>query len=104
VIIKPFEKVRLYGKKVIEIIAKIDTGAYRSSIDKELAGELGLREVGEKGFRSSLGRERRKLVKLKFELAGKLIETEVSVADRSRMKYKMIVGRRDLKGFSVKID
>lgn len=103
-IIGPFEKVRLYGRKVMEIVAKMDTGAYRSSIDKELAKELGLKEVGEKGFRSSLGRERRKLVRLKFELAGKLIETDVSVADRSRMKYKMIVGRKDLKGFCIKID
>jgi alpha-L-glutamate ligase-like protein len=49
-IIGPVEKVKLIGKdgKEIEVEAKIDTGAYSSSIDTELAKELGFSETIEK--------------------------------------------------------
>jgi len=104
------EKVKIinaYGEK-IETDAKIDTGAWRASIDKEFAKSLGLLSPGNilwtKAFRSSLGKETRPVINLKFYLAGRLIRTIASVADRSGMKVKLIIGRRDLAGFLVKTE
>lgn len=49
-VIGAIEKVKLIGndEKEIEVEAKIDTGAYSSSIDEELAKELGFSELIEK--------------------------------------------------------
>jgi alpha-L-glutamate ligase-like protein len=92
------------GKK-IEIWAKIDTGAWRTSIDKTLAQELGLlgksNVLWSKTFKSTLGTEKRPLINLRFYLAGRRINTIASVADRSRLRRPLIIGRRDLVGFSV---
>jgi hypothetical protein len=102
------EKVKIidvYGNK-IETDAKIDTGAWRTSVDKEFAGDIGLLSESNilwtKVFKSSLGKETRPVINLKFYLAGRLVKTIASVADRSGLKVKLIVGRRDLVGFLVK--
>ncbi len=101
------EKVKIidaYGNKV-EADAKIDTGAWRTSIDKELAKNLGLLSQSNilwtKVFKSSLGKEIRPVINLKFYLAGRLVRTIASIADRSGLKVKLIVGRRDLARFLV---
>jgi alpha-L-glutamate ligase-like protein len=92
-----------YQNGVREIKAKLDTGAYRSSIDKELAQELGLQIEKEKVFvKSASGKAYRPTSKLSFQLAGKRINTIVSVVNRSHLKYQMIVGRVDLKGFLIR--
>lgn len=102
------ELVRVIGTpgKRAEIWAKIDTGAWRSSIDKSLARDLGLLEKGNilwsKTFKSTLGTERRPVINIRFYLAGRRINTVASVADRSKLKRPLIVGRRDLGGFLVK--
>ena len=86
---------------------KIDTGAFRTSIDENLAKKLGLLDpeniLWEKAYRSALGREERKVVGLTFYLKGKKIKTAASVSDRSKLKRVMILGRRDLLGFSVRV-
>ena len=86
---------------------KVDTGAFRSSIDKDLAKDLGLLDpenvLWEVGFRSALGREERKVVGITFWLKGKKIKTSASVSDRSKLKRRMIIGRRDLLGFAVRV-
>lgn len=87
--------------------AKIDTGAFRTSIDEKLAKELGLLDpeniLWQVGFRSALGREERKVVGISFWLKGKKIKTSASVSDRSSLKRAMIIGRRDLLGFAVRV-
>jgi len=89
-------------KSPIKILAKVDTGAWRSAIAYELAQKLGIEETGEKQWvRSSLGEEIRMIVPLSFILKGERIDTHVFLADRSKMRYKMIIGRRDLKNFII---
>jgi alpha-L-glutamate ligase-like protein len=93
------------GKKT-EVWAKIDTGAWRSSIDKTLAHDLGLTNednvIIRKTFKSTLGKEKRSLISLRYYLAGRRVDTVVSVADRSKLRRPLIIGRRDLGGFMVK--
>lgn len=93
------------GKK-IEVSAKVDTGAWRTSIDKTLAEDLGLLEkenvLWSKTFKSTLGTEKRPVVNLKYFLAGRKIATIASVANRANLRRPIIIGRRDLGGFLVK--
>ncbi len=85
--------------------AKIDTGADGSSIDETLAQELGLTEDDNvlyyDYFRNALGRKKRKIVGVSFTMAGRRVKTQISVADRSKLRTKMLIGRRDLKQFAV---
>lgn len=83
-------------------MAKIDTGAYRTTLCATLAQKLGLKEVVEyKKVRGALGTEERPIVTFSFTLDNRLVETEAFLADRTEMKYDIIVGRRDLKRFLV---
>jgi len=86
-------------------MAKIDTGAWRTSISEKLAEELGLLTADNilwtKKFKSSLGVQVRPVVSVTFWLAGRKIITPASVAKRMALKYQMIIGRKNLKGFLV---
>ncbi|MFH2019382.1 MAG: sugar-transfer associated ATP-grasp domain-containing protein [bacterium] len=105
-----FEEVEITGAngEKISVRAKIDTGADSSSIDRDLAKELGLLEqenfLYDEFFRNALGRKKREVVGVKFMMAGRRIKTRVSVADRSRLRSKFLVGRRDLKNFVVMVE
>jgi len=89
-----------------EVLAKIDTGADRSSIDEALAKELGL--LTEKNivyyehYRSALGRKKRAIINLIYYLKGKKIKSFISVADRSNLRSKFLIGKRDLRGFIIR--
>ena len=105
--ISVWEKVRIidaFGKSK-KFFAKIDTGAWRTSIDKELAGSLGLLNksniLWSRNVRTSLGREKRPIINLRFYLAGRRIDTLVSISTRKNLRVPIIVGRRDLAGFVI---
>jgi alpha-L-glutamate ligase-like protein len=108
--IKNDEKVKIIlpDKHKVEIMAKIDTGAWRSSIDKTFAEEKGLLQkdniLWTKVFKSSLGTEERPVINISFYLAGTRINTIASVSNRKGLKKLFIIGRRDLQGFLVKVD
>lgn len=99
-------KIRSLDKKKIEIRAKIDTGAWRTSIDHNLAMNLGLLKpeniLWTKVYKSGLGKQEREVINLTFYLAGRRIKTIASVAERTDLRAPMIIGRRDLEGFLVK--
>ena len=82
--------------------AKLDTGAWRTSIDAQLAVHLGLEGTEQRvKIRAASGREERQTVSLTFTVGGKKVKTVASLADRTHMKYPILIGRRDLKGFYI---
>lgn len=82
--------------------AKIDTGAFRTSIDRDLVNSLNLVPVDQKFFvKAASGQQLRDAVHFDFFLKGKKISTTASVATRSHLKFPVIIGRRDLKGFVI---
>jgi len=101
-VIEPVEIHDIAGDKH-GISAKIDTGAWRTTIDKSLAKKWGLNtKIIEHGkVRGALGRQERPIIELTMSLRDKPIKTRAYLADRSHLTYPMIIGRRDLKGFLV---
>lgn len=99
-------KIVAADKKRVSVWAKIDTGAWRASIDKDLAKQLGLLSkeniLWGKIIKSSLGKEKRQIIGLTFYLAGRKIETLAGVANRKNLRRQLIIGRRDLEGFLIK--
>lgn len=98
---EPIEILNSQGEKH-QTMAKIDTGAYRTSICESLAKQLGIDKVVRyKKVRSSLGAEERPIIELSFRLDKRLVITEAFLANREELKYDIIVGRKDLKRFLV---
>ena len=117
--VKAEEGIKIIGtKELIKIIAsdghkeetwaKVDTGAWRSSIDRTLARNLGLLKkeniLWSKTFKGSLGTERRSVIGLNYYLAGRKISTLASVANREGLRRPFLIGRRDLGSFLVKTE
>jgi len=100
-------RIKIGKKKWHEVMAKVDTGAYRSSIDRKLAEELNLLTKNNvlyaRHYRSSMGKRReRKIIELVFKLGGRRIKSAVNVVNRSHLNTPVLIGRRDLTGFLVK--
>lgn len=97
------EKITIYGEKKKKVIlAKIDTGAYRTSIDVDLVHELGL-DLHDKTvhIRSGTGRQKRRTARVRFKLRGKEVKSLVTYTERSHLRFPIIIGRKDIKGFLV---
>ena len=95
------------GGKNIKILAKVDTGAYSSSISKEIASTLDLdntKKKEEKKVKSSLGISDRGYFTVKLISNNKEIDTEINIADRTNLEYPMIIGRKDLSRFDFLVD
>ncbi|MFA7301776.1 MAG: sugar-transfer associated ATP-grasp domain-containing protein [Candidatus Shapirobacteria bacterium] len=97
---------RIGKHRVVEVRAKVDTGAFRSSIDRNLAEKLGLLTTGRvlyyRHYKSSLGKHKdRPVVGVTFWLQGKKVMTAVNVADRVKLRTKFLLGRKDLEGFLI---
>jgi alpha-L-glutamate ligase-like protein len=102
-----WEKIKIVDGKghKHEVVAKVDTGAWRTSIDKDLAHEFGLDSenniLWSKSVRSGLGKENRLTVNLTYYLAGRRVKTIAGLANRSNLRTPIIIGRRDLEGYVV---
>lgn len=87
--------------------AKVDTGADYSSIDKELYDKLPddkKKVIGTKIIKSALGVSRREFVELEIVLLGEKFKTEFSIADRKRLKYRVLIGKNLIKSKNYLID
>jgi len=100
IIIGYLEKIKINGR---EVVALIDTGATRSSVDIDLASELKLGPIVKKSIiKSSHGKSVRPVVKAKIEIGGKKINAFFNISARSHMSYGVLIGRNILKmGFLV---
>ncbi len=102
-----FEKIKLcdHSGKRHEFIAKMDTGAFNISIDKNLAEELGLMKkeniLYETEVESALGKQTRPVIEVTLYIQGRKITGMATIADRSGLKSQILIGRRYLKKFLV---
>jgi len=97
------EKITLIGEgtKLVRY-AKLDTGAYRTALDKRLVKKLGLIPLKKKIMvKSANGVQFRKAVHLTIRLGGKEINTLATYVDRGHLNYPIIIGRQDLQGFLI---
>lgn len=107
-VVSAIEEIKIKGEggKRKKVIAKIDTGAWRTSVDISLARELGLLKkehiIKNRVVRSALGKEERPIIVFEYWLKGLKITTAAGVTDRKAMKRKVIIGRKDLGRFLVK--
>jgi len=78
--------------------SRIDTGAVKSSIDARLAAELHLGPIiKRKLVVSAHGRTLRPVMMAKIKIGRRIMESEFTIADRTHMKYKILVGQNILK-------
>jgi len=99
------ETVRIVGPagRSTEVEARIDTGATGSSIDDDLAEDLGfdLENADTVEVSSSLGTEERPVVEGTIRIAGQLKEARLNVTDREERSTQVLIGRRDLVGLQI---
>ena len=98
IIIGPAEKMTIIGsEKEVEYEGRVDTGATSSSIDAKIVAELKLGPVlSVKTVRNAHGETLRPVVEAEIILKTKKMTTKFTIADRSRMKYKVLIGNQQL--------
>jgi hypothetical protein len=110
------------GKKIVRLVArvliagpggeesvraKVDTGADRTTVSSELARRLKLSPTGSKvTVKVSAGSQKveRPLVDAAITLKGRTFKLKVGVADRSLMRFGVIIGRDILRSGDFLID
>ena len=107
VIIGLTEKVKIEtkeGKKKI-FMAKIDTGATKSSLDINLAKQLKTGPVVKSRMvKSAHGNSLRPVVMPTIEIAGKKIKRQFTLANRKHLKYSILIGVNVLKKGNFTVD
>jgi len=90
----------------VDILAKVDTGAYSSSLDESFFKSLNLDEkvIKNKMVRNVHGEEQRDVYDIDLIIKDMKISSELNVFDRSKMKYKMILGRQDIVKLGALVD
>lgn len=89
-----------------EAVAKSDTGAKRTSIDTDLASQIGAGPlIGTTEVRSGTvsGTETRPLVDVDLSLNGSWQTVTASITDRSEMTYPVLLGRDVLEAYTLDI-
>lgn len=98
------EQVIVRGPKTKKkVMARMDTGATKNSLDVTLAANLSLGPIVKATLiKSASGASLRPVVEAEIELKGKRIKGLFTLADRSHMKYKVLIGQNTLKkGFMI---
>ncbi|MGM5482056.1 MAG: RimK/LysX family protein [Nanobdellota archaeon] len=93
------------GDKKKRVKARIDTGAHSNSVDSKLAAELNLGPVMKTTVvKSANGESLRPVVKMCINLGNKEIKGDFTIADRSELKYRVLIGRNILSRSGFLID
>jgi len=89
-----------------EVTARIDSGATKSSIDINLSSKLKLGPVvASKMVKSANGARLRPMVEVTIRIGDKELTENFTLADRSHMKYKVLIGQNILRrGFLIDPD
>ncbi|MBW3013033.1 RimK/LysX family protein [Candidatus Woesearchaeota archaeon] len=100
------EKVIVYGNgKSKNAVARIDTGATKSSIDVSIASELKLGPIVKTSrVRSASGNGVRPVIKARIRIKNKTFTGMFTLASREHMNYKILIGRNILKKGDFLID
>jgi len=100
------ERITVFGPKgKKEVMSRIDTGATKSSIDVKLAADLKLGPIlKSKIVKSASGNTLRPVIATEITLANKRIKSEFTLADRSHMKYSVLIGQNILKDNKFLVD
>lgn len=100
------ERIRISGSKgKREILAKVDTGASRTTISTSIAAEVGVGPITDLvKIKASQAKETRPLAEATLELAGESFKLSVGVAGREEMRYSAIIGRDILQSGKFLID
>lgn len=90
----------------IEILAKVDTGAFSSSLDETFFKSLNLDEkvLKTKMVKNVHGEETRNVYEIDLIVKGIKVSSELNIFDRSQMKYQMILGRKDISKLDAIVD
>lgn len=97
------ERITVFGNSHKEVIARVDTGATKSSIDSNLAKELSLGPILEsKLVKTAHGNKLRPVIRAKVRIQDKIFEMKFTLSDRHHMKYPVLIGQNILKkGFLI---
>ncbi len=101
------EKVVIFGNNNMkkEVTARIDTGATKSSVDMDIAGELELGPISRTRLvKSASGKKRRAIILVKVKLDDKILEDDFTIAERKHMTYPVLIGQNILKKGNILID
>lgn len=88
----------------VEVLARVDTGATRCSIDLALAKTLGYTVKSSRLVKSANGSEKRETAEFTITLRGTQYTVECTLADRSNMTYKMLIGQNLMKDAQIMVD
>jgi hypothetical protein len=91
------------SQKNKEVIARMDSGATKSSIDISMASELNLGPVVDSRLiKSAHGSKLRPVVEVEILIKNRHIKARFTVADRNHMHYPVLIGQNVLRnGFLI---